>query len=138
MSGPLLQFVFVIGLLSVPVMVCVAVRKRFRGIKGFAAAVIASAALMSGAVIVQWWCYDWYLERQIAPLDRNGDGLWTPDEEVTWTKEDRRLLSTYHGDGGRNVFAVFVWPALSVAYSIAVAAMYWLALAVKRRRAKPV
>jgi hypothetical protein len=41
--------------------------------------------------------------RDIAP-----DGSWTPSDEAAWTAAERRVAETYFGDGGRNVFAVFV------------------------------
>ncbi len=135
-TGQVIQIAILTALLSVPVVICVGIRKRFQGVKGFALAVAISAALMSGVVIVQWLGYDWYLEQQIAPLDRNGDGVWTPDEEATWTSEDKRNMEAYFGDGGRNVFAAILFPAFSTAYSLMVAGMYWWLMAVKQRRAE--
>lgn len=134
--GQLVQIAILIALLSVPVVVCFGIRKRFRGVKGFALAFVISATLMSAAVIVRWLGYDWYLEQQIAPLDRNGDGVWTPDEEATWTQEDKRNMDAYFGDGGRNVFAAIIFPAFSAAYSLAVVTIYWLFMALKQRQGK--
>jgi hypothetical protein len=134
--GQLIQIATFLALLSVPVVVCIWIRKRIRGFKGFALSFAISAALMSGAIIVQWIGYDWYLEQQIAPLDRNGDGFWTSDEESTWTKEDRRNMDSYFGDGGRNVFAAIIFPAFSATYSLAVVTIYWLFMAAKQRRGK--
>lgn len=132
----LIRIAIFVALLSVPVVVCFGIRKRIRGFKGFALSFVISAALMSGAVLGQWLGYSWYLEYQIAPLDRNGDGFWTPDEEATWTKEDRRNMDSYFGDGGRNVFAAIIFPTFSAAYSLAVVTVYWLFMAVKQRRDK--
>lgn len=36
------------------------------------------------------------------------DGSWTPTDEARWTDSERRVVGTYFGDGGRNVFALFV------------------------------
>jgi hypothetical protein len=132
--GQLMQIAILIALLSVPIVVCFGIRKRLQGVKGFALAVVISAALMSGAVIIQWVGYDWYLEQQIAPLDRNSDGVWTPDEEATWTKEDKRNMDAYFGDGGRNVFAAIIFPSFSAVYSLTVVTMCWLFMAVRQRR----
>ena len=134
--GQPIQMAILVALLAVPVVVCFVIRKRFQGVQGFALAVVISAALLSGAVIVQWLSYGWYLEQQIAPLDRNGDGVWTPEEEATWTEEDKRNMDTFIGDGGRNVFAAIVFPVLSAAYSLTVVTVYWIFMAVKRRRVK--
>lgn len=134
--GQVIQIATFLALLFVPVIVCSGIRKRIRGFKGFALSFAISAALMSGAVVVQWVGYDWYLEQQIAPLDRNGDGFWTLDEEATWTKEDRRNMDSYFGDGGRNVFAAIIFPAFSATYSLAVVTIYWLFMAVIQRRGK--
>jgi hypothetical protein len=131
--GQIIQIAIFVALLSVPIFICLAIRRRFQGIKGFILAVVISTVLMSIVVIIQWLGYDWLLEQKITPLDRNGDGLWAPDEEATWTKEDRRNIDFYFGDGGRNVFAVFVFPALSAVYSLAIATFYWLVMAFKKR-----
>jgi hypothetical protein len=135
-SSQIIQTVVLLSLLSVPVFISFIIRKRFNGVKGFVLAFVISAGLMSGTVVFQWLSYDWYLEQQIAPLDRNGDGVWTPDEEAAWTKEDRRNMDAYFGDGGRNVFAAIIFPLFSAAYSFAIVAIYWLVTAVKHRRVK--
>jgi hypothetical protein len=57
---------------------------------------------------------DYLLELQIAPLDLDGDGIWSPAEEATWTAEDRRRLAAHFGDGGRNVFALLVPPVVAI------------------------
>lgn len=78
--GQLVQVTILITLLCVPIVVSMGTRRRFQGGKAFVLACVISITLMSGAVVVQWLGYHWYLERQIAPLDSNtiatsGSGL---------------------------------------------------------------
>jgi hypothetical protein len=50
-------------------------------------------------------------------------GSWSSADELSWSAEERRVVDSYFGDGGRNVFALFV-PLLIAIYSSAV---WWLA-----------
>jgi uncharacterized membrane protein len=121
-------------LLLIPVATAAVVRKRFSGVAAFVAITVISSVLMSGLVVAQWWAENNYLEQQIASLDRDGDGFWSPDEKATWTAQDLRHMAAYIGDGGRNVFALLVAPALSTVYSTGVAAasvLWW-------RRIRPI
>ncbi len=111
-------------------------RKRFPGLVGFVLAVVISTSIMSGVVITQVLGYKLYLEHKVALLDRNGDGFWTPDETVTWTEEDRKTMDAFIGDGGRNAFAVIMFPAFSLLYSLSIASGYWLFSAAKPGRKK--
>lgn len=118
------QFVYLVvftALLAVPVFTCTLVRKRFRGLSGIALVVIVSSVVMSSVVIIQQLSYDWYLEQQIAPLDRNGDGFWTDVEQSTWTDQDYKNMEAHIGDGGRNVFSAIVFPIFSIVYSLSAA-----------------
>ncbi|MGF1461480.1 MAG: hypothetical protein ACFBSG_20940 [Leptolyngbyaceae cyanobacterium] len=114
-------------LVLVPFITAFLVRQRFTGKVAFVGIVVVSSLMMSSLVIVQWWAYNAHLERQIAPLDRDGDGFWSTAEQETWTEQDRQNMAAYIGDGGRNVWAIGVAPVLSVAYSTGVAAVSgWL------------
>jgi hypothetical protein len=119
--------------LLIPILASIFVRKRARGIKGFMLVIAISSVLMSSIAIAQVVIYNWTLEQKIAPLDRNGDGFWTPDEEATWSERDQKNLSGYMGDGGRNVFAAFVFPIFSILYSFVVTTVYWGVVAINRK-----
>jgi len=127
-----------IGVLAAPLFICFAVRKRTKSKIGFTLAVLFSAGLMSAVVLADWVGYDYYLEREIAPLDRDGNGFWTPDEEATWTIQDYKTLEAYIGDGGRNMFAAIIFPMFSVLYSVIVVSLFWLIAGTMRRRAPDV
>ncbi|GAA6136245.1 hypothetical protein NBRC116188_30360 [Oceaniserpentilla sp. 4NH20-0058] len=113
-------------LLVVPFCVAYYFRKRFTGILSLLSVIAISAILMSGIVIAQWLGYDWYLGYKIAPLDRDGDGIWSADEAATWPPEDHKNMDSYIGDGGRNVFAAIIFPLFSLVYSTAATLFYWL------------
>jgi len=128
------QFLVLLVLLLVPIFTYRLFRKYFRGLSGFVLTVVVSALIMSFVVIVRWLGYDWYLEQQIAPLDRNSDGFWTLDEEATWTEQDFKNMSIYIGDGGGNVFAIFIYPAFSLLYSTLIVSLYWLVNLIQFKR----
>ncbi|WP_438463450.1 hypothetical protein [Marinomonas sp. PE14-40] len=113
-------------LFCVPFVVAYKVRKKSIGVFGFAKGVVFSTLIMSVIGIALWFGYSIYLEILISPLDRNGDGLWTPEEETTWTEQDRKNMDTFFGDGGRNIFAVFIFPILSLLFSFSIMTLYWL------------
>lgn len=113
-------------LLSVPFLATFYVRKRFKSALGVVIVVSISALLMSSVVITQWLASDWYLESKIEKLDRDGDGIWSPEETASWTAEDKKNMGAYIGDGGRNVFAAIIFPMFSLVYSFLVAISYWL------------
>lgn len=119
--------------LLIPIFVSFVIRKRLQGVKGFFLVVAISSVIMSTITIAQVVIYNWNLEQKIAPLDRNGDGFWTPDEEATWTEQDHKNMRAYIGDGGRNVFAVFVFPIFSLLYSFLVVTVYWGVVAINRK-----
>lgn len=118
----------------VPIAVAYKVRKRLTGVGGFGLVVVLSSVLMSGVVIAQWLGYDSYLDYRVSPLDRNGDGFWSDDEEATWSEEDHKNMDLYIGDGGRNVFAVIIFPMFSFAYSFIVSSIYWFVIYIRSRR----
>jgi hypothetical protein len=76
---------------------------------------------------------DYYLELEIAKLDRDGDGFWSDDEQLTWTGEDRANLERHIGDGGRNVFSAIIFPIFSACYSLIIVSTWWLVVYLKRR-----
>ncbi len=117
-------------------LVAFVIRKRTGGIRAFFLVVGISAFVMSSAVIAQVAIYNGYLEEQIAALDRDGDGIWSSDEKTTWTEQDHKNMNAYIGDGGQNVFALMIFPVLSVIYSLVATSVFWMAVALanKRRR----
>jgi hypothetical protein len=114
-----------ISLLTVPFFIAYKFRKRIRSFTGICLVVGLSSTLMSSVVIMLWLGNDWYLDVKIAQLDRNGDGFWSDSETKTWSPDEQKLMDSYIGDGGRNVFAAIIFPFLSVAYSILVALLFW-------------
>lgn len=132
----IIQIITFLVLLMMPLICCVFVGKRFQGFSGLAISVVAAALIMSSLVLIQWLSYDWYLEQQITPLDRNGDGFWTNDERATWTDQDRKNMEVYFGDGGRNVFALMIFSVFSIVYSLLIGAGYWLIVAIRSRHSK--
>ena len=120
-------------LFCVPFVVAYKVRKKTKGVLGFAKGVVFSTLIMSGIGILLWFGYSIYLEILISPLDRNGDGFWSPEDEATWTEQDRKNMDTFFGDGGRNVFAVFIFPIISLLFSFSVMTLCWLMLFIKSK-----
>lgn len=121
-------------LLFVPVVTSALVQKKYARIAGFLLAAVLSSVLMSSAVITTWLVSEWRLEQRIAVLDRDGDGFFSPDEETTWTEEERHSMDVHIGDGGRNVFAAIIFPVFSAAYSFIVVGVYWVVSMFKQRR----
>jgi hypothetical protein len=62
------------------------------------------------------------------------DGSWTPTDEAAWTDSERRVVAAYFGDGGRNIFALFV-PLPLLLISAVLWAITRALYAVARRRA---
>ena len=121
-------------LLFVPLLASMLVRKRFRGFGGFLLSVVLSSFFMSSTVVAHWLAFDWYLAKKIEVLDRDGDGVWSSEEETTWTPEERRNLEAHIGDGGRNVFAAIIYPVFSVAYSVVAVGACWGFVAIRQRK----
>ncbi|KZN14894.1 hypothetical protein [Marinomonas sp. TW1] len=113
-------------LLLVPLCLSSLVRKRSKGVLAFITVVGMSAFIMSSVVIAQWAAFNWSLESKIETLDRDGNGVWSQQETDTWTEEDHKNMDAYIGDGGRHVFAVIIFPIVSLIYSLFMASIYWL------------
>lgn len=126
--------IFYVALFCIPFLATFFIRKRFDGIVGFALCTVLSFLLMATPVITIWLANDYFLEQKIALLDRNGDGSWSDDEELTWTEENRANLKRLIGDGGRNVFSAIIFPIFSACYSFIITSMWWLVVYFKRRR----
>lgn len=109
--------------LVIPLITTALVRKRLSGAAAFLCIVVVSSLAIYGLIVAQWWTHNGYLEQQIAPLDRDGDGFWSDAEKATWTEQDHRHMAAYIGDGGRNVFALWVAPVWALLYSTVVAAV---------------
>ena len=110
-----------LGLMAVPWITMVIVCKRFAGTTAFVLVTVISFAVLSNAIMAQWWIHNEYLEQQIALLDRDGDGFWSAADKATWTEQDQQMMAAYIGDGGRKVFVFYVAPVLSLLYSTGVA-----------------
>jgi hypothetical protein len=122
-------------LLVVPFGVAYWIRKRTTSVLGFILIVGVSSVLMSSVVITQWLGYDLYLDHKVEMLDRNGDGFWSAEETLTWSISEQRYVDSYIGDGGRNVFAVIIFPVFSLVYSLLASLLYLLvAWLLSRRR----
>ena len=111
---------------SSPILICILVRKKSVRFKAWLVAFIISWVVMAITVFALWLGYDLYLSYKLELLDIDGDGSWSNKEMETWTEEDHNTMKRYFGDGGRNVFAVFIFPIFSLVYSLLVTAMYWL------------
>ncbi len=123
--------------LSMPFLVIVTVRERFNGFIGFALCAVLSSVLMATPGVVIWLGIDYHFEQKVAPLDRDGDGFWSDDEEATWTKEEKKHLEQYKryiGDNGRNVFALVLFSIFSTCFSFLVVSGWWLIAYFKQSR----
>jgi hypothetical protein len=89
---------------------------------------------MSTIVIFRWYIYDLYLDYQVSFLDRDNDGMWSGVEQETWSEEEIKYYNAHFADGGRNVFAIFMFPIFSFIYSTLSISIYWIILKVRRRR----
>ena len=112
-------------ILAVPFLVSKFSRKKFKRLKYLLFVVTISSFLMSGAVAARTVHLKWQLEQQTRPMDRNGDGVLSPDEEATWTPEEKRASLRRFSDSGRIVFAAIIFPAFSVIYSLLVGLAFW-------------
>ncbi|ELP5730762.1 hypothetical protein ABMX92_18250 [Vibrio vulnificus] len=115
-----------ICIFSAPVFVCLLVRKRSIRFKAWLTSFIVSWGFMVLAVFVLWLGYDLYISYKMGLLDIDGDGMWSNQEMESWTEDDHNTMKRHFGDGGRNVFALFIFPILSLLYSLLVTVMYWL------------
>ena len=129
----------IIGLLCylciffIPVLACTLIRRRGIGFKYWLLSFVLSWVVMVITVLALWFGYDCYLSYKMSLLDTNSDGIWSNQEMESWTEDDHNTMNRYYGDGGRNVFAVFIFPIFSLVYSLFVTAIYW-AVANKRRK----
>jgi hypothetical protein len=109
----------------VPWSVSFLVRKKLKGFMYFLLVVTISSLLMSSVVIALTAHLNWQLEQQTLPMDRNEDRVYSPDEEVTWTPDEKRAMQRMYADGGRNLFAAIFFPTVSVVYSLVVSFVVW-------------
>ncbi len=130
---PIIYSIIYISLLVTPLVITYKVRERFSGFAGFGISVCLSSIFMSGVVVALWLGNDWYLDIQIAELDRDGDGFYSDRETETWTSDEKRTMDRYIGDGGRNVFAAIIFPIFSIVYSIFAVSIYCLVSTLRLR-----
>lgn len=109
-----------------PFFVAYKVRKRIKGASALFLSIFLSFILMILFVFIPWLGFDWYLDFQVAKLDRNSDGFFAYDEIETWTQDEQATWDRYIGDGGRNTFLFMLFPIFSVVYSTVVGLFYWL------------
>ena len=76
-----------------------------------------------GACTAVYWLLfltaDYILDLQFQELIP--DNEWTPSDELAWTESERRVVSAYFADGGRNVLALFA-PVILLANSL----LFWI------------
>ncbi len=132
----IVSIILFIILLFIPIATFYKLRNRFNGFTLFTFSIALSFIIMSGLVIIRWYCYDLYLEYQISFLDRDGDGIWSNIEQASWSQEERKYHDKYFADGGRNVFAIFMFPIFSFVYSILTISIYSIILRIKKRKGK--
>lgn len=97
--------------------------------------VMLSAFIMATLVIAAWYSLDLALEQHLSTLDKDGDSVWTEEEQRSWSETDWRYYHLAIGDGGRNVFAVFVFPIFSVIYPALVFGCFSFIQWLKRKHA---
>ena len=112
--------------LYIPIYVFMKIRNNFNGLALFTFSIFLSVILMSTIMILRWWFYDLYLDYQISFLDLDHNGIWTPEETATWSTKEKGIYHAYFADGGRNVFAIFMFPIFSVFYSLISITIYGL------------
>jgi len=125
--------VFVI-LLFVPIYIFHKLRYKYNGVTLFTFSIFLSVIIMSSVVILRWYSYDLYLDYQVSFLDRDGDGIWSNIEQATWSNKEKEYHHLYFSDGGRNVFAIFMFPIFSLMYSILSTTIYWIILKIKTKK----
>ena len=62
-------------------------------------------------------------QQVIDRMDRNHDGIFSIEEEASWSVEERKAMDHYIGDGGRNIAGVIIIPGVGLIYSIFCAVM---------------
>ena len=122
----IINFLIWICIFSAPVFICFLIRKRSIRFRAWLTSFVISWGIMAVTVFALWLGYDLYLSYKMGLLDIDGDGIWSNQEMESWTEEDHNIMKRYYGDGGRNVFAVFIFPIFSLAYSLLVTVVYWL------------
>ena len=50
-------------------------------------------------------------------LDRDGDGVFSPEEEASWTDSEKRAYDMHIADGARNVFGYLLSPLFASLYA---------------------
>jgi hypothetical protein len=81
----------------------------------FVAYAAVSAIACGGVYWLLFYLAEYVLELQFREIVPGGE--WTDADALAWTVSERRVVDTYFGDGGRNVFALVV-PFLLLAYSM--------------------
>ncbi len=85
---------------------------------------LVSASAMAILVIAAWKYLDISLEQHLLALDRNGDSVWTDEEQKSWSKTDWSYYNLAMADGGRNVFSFFVFPIFSLIYTFIIFCLF--------------
>lgn len=70
---------------------------------------------------------NYQLDTLVQALDRNDDGLISPDEEITWSDTAKRADYLWAADGGRNVFGYLLSPIFAAVYTTGIFAVFYLA-----------
>lgn len=123
---------FIIALL-VPIFVFYKLRTNFTGFTLYTYSIFISFFIMSSIAILRWYGYDLYIDYQISFLDYDGDGVWSSLEQSTWSDEENKYRDIYFNDGGRNVFALVIFPIFSLFYSIIIISLYWFIIRIKSK-----
>lgn len=103
--------------LAIPFIVYLKLTPSIRHIIKTLGSVLLSAVSMSLLVFAAWAALDFVLSMHLDALDRNGSEVWTQEEMSTWSQKDWHYYELAMSDGGRNVFAIFVFPLVALAYS---------------------
>ena len=95
-------------------------RVRAGRIPGFFVFVLASVVICTLLFAVLFGVGEHALERRF--LEVAPGGSWSAADEASWTPEEQRIVRSYFGDGGRNVFALFSPAVFAVSSAAAWAA----------------
>ena len=128
------SIILFIILLFIPIFIFHQLRYKFNSFTLFTFSIFISFILMSTIVIFRWYIYDLYLEYQVSFLDRDGDGIWSREEQEAWSEDEIKYYDTHFADGGRNVFAVLIFPMFSFIYSMLSIFIYWTILKIRKRK----
>lgn len=119
--------------LLIPILVCYLIRKTSISFHAWLKAFLFSWVVMVTSILMLWLGYDWYLEYRLDLLDLDGDGFHSNEEISLWTQQELKIEKEFYSDGGRNVFAVFIFPIFAFIYSIVITCMYWIITYLKFR-----